>query len=60
MEHGISRREYAVWNMDVQNIQYGILKVEQNMLYRTLRMEYNKCGMECGMIVSNIENVEWN
>lgn len=58
MEYPEGNMQYGIW--DVQNIQYGILKVEQNMLYRTLRMEYNKCGMECGMIVSNIENVEWN
>lgn len=49
MEYGMCR---------ISSMEY--LKVEQNMLYRTLRMEYNKCGMECGMIVSNIENVEWN
>ena len=58
MEYPEGNMQYGIW--DVQNIQYGILKVEQNMLYRTLSMEYNKCGMECGMIVSNIENVEWN
>ena len=58
MEYPKGNMQYGIW--DVQNIQYGILKVEQNILYRTLRMEYNKCGTECGMIVSNIENVEWN